>query len=568
MNKKRIRTINWYVVVLIIFSTLMIIPFLHVGQLGVHSDWSFHSARVQQIYLNLKRGHLITYIGTDTFSKVGNANFIFYPTLFLYPWAILKLLFAPITAYLMYVWMMFVVTSLIAFYCMQSFNKDNSLESFYFSLVYTIVPYHLYLTLSNYVLGEAQAYMFIPIVFLGIYKVLYRKQWVTLSVGMALMAYSHYVSLFISAEICFLIFIIYLIQKKKITKDIIFGLIKSVLLFFMLSLGQFAPLYTDLYKANLVGPTPGFMLMQTAGSYVVSALNNDALNQGGIGLLLLITLLFGWEYINKNSVDMWIYIIGLLLVVMITSVFPWQYFTKTPLAIIQFPYRYTSYAAFFLSIILAKGLVKLNFNNLTNECITGIICFVALLLFAGSIYSDVARNKGIVPNTSVLRTTRKGGYRTFRNSSDSPIIINNNTYNYQFNYGALYGETDYMPRAAFNNAKSVLNRNILINDKVKSDKHSLKAKPNKLIYTVNTSVGNKIDLPILAYNDTRVKLNGATISHKVSERGTVEVNSKNRHNIIEITYCPSILFNLCRIVSLVSFMVLVVWQLIIKYVRK
>lgn len=106
---------------LFLVSVIMILPFLMVGQLGVHSDWSFHAARVQQLYLNIQRGHWFTYIGTETFSKVGNANFIFYPVVFLYPWALLKFIFSPITAYLLHVWLLFFATLLIAFFCMQSF---------------------------------------------------------------------------------------------------------------------------------------------------------------------------------------------------------------------------------------------------------------------------------------------------------------------------------------------------------------------------------------------------------------------------------------------------------------
>ena len=74
-NNKKIIAVS----IIIIFSILMILPFLLVGQIGVDSDWSFHAARVQQIYLNLKKGEFFTYLATDTFSKVGNANFLFYP---------------------------------------------------------------------------------------------------------------------------------------------------------------------------------------------------------------------------------------------------------------------------------------------------------------------------------------------------------------------------------------------------------------------------------------------------------------------------------------------------------
>ena len=150
------------IIVIIAFTVFMIMPFIMLGQLGVHSDWSFHSARVQQLFINLKRGSFFTFIGTDTFSKVGNANFIFYPTLFLYPWVLLKFVFSPILAYLIYVWLIFVATGLIAYYSMLSFTKENRRRSIFFSLIYLVAPYHIYLTLNNYVLGEAVAYTFLP----------------------------------------------------------------------------------------------------------------------------------------------------------------------------------------------------------------------------------------------------------------------------------------------------------------------------------------------------------------------------------------------------------------------
>lgn len=45
------------ILIIIALSLLILIPFFKINQLGVHSDWSFHAARVQQLYLNLTRGH-------------------------------------------------------------------------------------------------------------------------------------------------------------------------------------------------------------------------------------------------------------------------------------------------------------------------------------------------------------------------------------------------------------------------------------------------------------------------------------------------------------------------------
>ncbi len=541
-------------ILIIGFTLMMVVPFLLIGQLGVHSDWSFHAARVQQIYLNLQRGHLVTYIATDTFSKIGNANFLFYPTIFLYPWALLKFIFAPITAYLIYVWLLFLVTGLIAFYSMQSFTNGKNRQSLLFAIIYLVAPYHLYLTLSNYVLGEAQAYSFIPLILLGMWNLLYKNRWITLSVAMTLMAYSHYVSVFISVEVCIMILICYLIQNQKIEFTKLVNFLKSICLFVLLSTWQFIPLFTDYLHSNLIRPSSGFMLMQTAGDFFTSAISNDALNRGGIGILLLATLLFGWHLVDKNSKYMWIYLLGLTITWMITTAFPWQYFAKTPLSIIQFPYRYTSYAIAFLAIILAKILVQLKLSIINNNIIIIGFLLIIIGLYAGSIYSDLVRNNNSENNIAILRTARYGNYKTLRDSSDAPIIVTNSSYNKQFSYGALYGETDYMPEKAFEHWTSIFNRITFIN----GDKANVrqKSQPNTLIYDLNINQTSTIDLPALAYRHTRVKVNGKKIRNYISDRGTVQVKLPQGKYQIEVSYVPVKALVIAKIVAIIGWLII------------
>ncbi|MBB1124298.1 6-pyruvoyl-tetrahydropterin synthase-related protein [Limosilactobacillus albertensis] len=547
MKNKRLKNIV-ATITLVIFTILMIMPFLWVGQIGVHSDWSFHASRVQQIYLNLQKGQWFTYIATDTFSKVGNANFLFYPSIFLYPWALLKFVFAPVTAYLVYVWLLFLATGLIAFYCMKSFTNGNIRQSIFFAIIYLIAPYHLYLTLSNYVLGEAQAYTFIPLILLGMWNILYRNKWIMLAVGMSLMAYSHYVSVFISVEVCFIMLICYFIQNQKVEWHKIINLIKAMVLFVLLSAWQFIPLFTDYLHGDLMRPASGFMLMQSAGDFIVSAISNDALNRGGIGLVLLIALIFGWMFIEKNSRYTWVYIIGVIITLMITTAFPWQYFANTPLSIIQFPYRYTSYAIVFLSIILSKALLNLNYSTISTNIVTSVILLAFILLYAGSIYSDIARNKNTDNNVAILASSRQGKYKTLRDSSDTPIILTNTSYNKQFSYGALYGETDYMPIAAFKNWKSIFNRATFINNK--ETKVLQRSGANKLIYNINLKESSKVDLPALAYRHTSVSINNKVSNYKVSDRGTVLLKlNRGKYKII-VSYKP---INLLLIFRLIAF---------------
>lgn len=550
-NNKKIIAVS----IIIIFSILMILPFLLVGQIGVDSDWSFHAARVQQIYLNLKKGEFFTYLATDTFSKVGNANFLFYPNFILYPWAFLKFIFAPVTAYLIYIWLIFLATGLIAFFSMISFTRGKIRQSLFFALIYLIAPYHLYLTLTNYVLGEAQAYTFLPLILLGMWNILYRNKWVTLAVGMTLIAYSHYVSVFISAEVCVMILACYLIQNRKIEFSKLVSLLKSVCLFVLLSAWQFVPLFTDYLGKDLSRPLSGFFLVQSAGDFFTTAISNEAVNQGGIGLLLIATLAFGWKLVEKNSKYMWTYILGIIITWMITAAFPWKYFTNTPLSIIQFPYRYTSYAIAFLAVILSKILIDLEFSNVNNRLITSIIVLLFLTLYAGSIYSDLSRNKNSINKNPILTSTRRGQYRTLTSASDLPVIVTNNFYNKQFSYGALYGETDYMPEKASKEWESVLNRITIINGKRVAVYQE--SQPNKLIYKVKLPQNSIINFPALAYTHTVVTVNGDRTKFDISNRGTVQLKLNSGNYKIEVAYVPTKLLMVLRIVALIGWIFLI-----------
>lgn len=116
---------------------------------------------------------MITYIATSTFGNVGTGSFLFYPTVFLYPWAVFRLFVSPITAYMMFLTLFFFATLCVSYFCMLRFS-EKKLRSIIFAIIYTIDPYHLYLGITNNVLREFIAYTFLPIVFLHFIK-LYSK---------------------------------------------------------------------------------------------------------------------------------------------------------------------------------------------------------------------------------------------------------------------------------------------------------------------------------------------------------------------------------------------------------
>lgn len=109
---------------------------------------------------------------------------------------------------------------------MKAYSK-KSLASFIFSLVYTFAPYRLYL--GGAVFGEYLAVTFLPLLFLGIYEVLWgdKKKWYLLAISGALVAYAHILSVFLSLQFAVILFIIKLITSRGISKDRIKSLLLS-----------------------------------------------------------------------------------------------------------------------------------------------------------------------------------------------------------------------------------------------------------------------------------------------------------------------------------------------------
>lgn len=565
-NKNKLN--NKYVSVfgLILFSAILILPFFKIEQIGVHSDWSFHAARVQQIYLNLKRGSLFTFIGTDTFHNIGNGNFLFYPTLFLYPWALLQFILKPIEAYLAYIWLLFIVTLLVSYFCMISYNKKNNLQAIFFAIIYTIAPYHLYLTLQNYVLGEAQAYAFLPLVLLGIYKLLFRNEYLTLAVGTSLVAYCHYVSLFITGEVLIAIVIIYLLVQKNNFNRILFSLIKAILIFVLLTLWQFIPLLTDCWRQNLFTPKGGFLVILSINDFITHSMSNEVTNLGGLGILLILTAFFGWAWTKVDSIDYTIWLFGILSALLITNVFPHSLFKNTIFNIIQFTYRYSDFAICFLSIICAKGLVKyckLTTNIKSLKIIAFILCFI--LLYSSSIIPILERNANHNNSIETLSHPAKK-YQTLRSNDDTPIILNNKNYNYQFSYGALYGETDYFPNASFINQASILNHIAYINKKEKKISPTPTSKANTLIYNLNLKYNANLDLPIIVFKHTSLKVDNKPYTYQLSKRGTLKINLKKGKHTIAISYTPPIIYYLFIGISLSTWIILLLLYVFKKYI--
>ncbi|MBD5068689.1 MAG: hypothetical protein HDT50_00595 [Lactobacillus sp.] len=570
---KEIKQKKWFtdfgvLVAFIILSVLFTSFFISSGRIALASDGSFHFSRAEELYQNLKSGSFFTFIATHTFHGSGVGTFLFYPTVFIYPWAFLRFLFNPITAFYIWYGVFMFLTLVISYYVMVKFSQ-NRLRGFVFALFYTVGSYHLYLGIKNYVLGEFIAYTFVPIAMYGFYEVVWgnSKKWPFLAVGCVLLLYSHLLSVVIAVGIMVIIFIITLILGKRLEQARWFALLKSIGLATLLGSWVVYPFISDYLKDELGGPTPGFTWIRSTSVVFDASLKNVASNKG-VGLALLVAALIGWYFVKSKTQEKIFYILGIFFLLAVTNIFPyvilWKYNIFPALQVIQFPYRFLTYASFFLAIVVSEIVVKLS-SNLSKY--HEILLAMAMLLLSFCLYCSAV--------TPVLeRIWNQNPQAKLQNVHDyyasvpSGGIIDKENYQSLFSYVILYGETDYYPKESFSNndilsnqgAKSIISHEA----KVGNQTEQLQAisLPNALLFNIKVTKATTIDLPVVSYASDVVYVDNKKVSFKTSDRGTIKINVKKGTHQIKVQYRMSSLFYVLFGVSLLGWIsIFLVWVL-------
>lgn len=569
MNKRLQKNI-FIIISFVLLSGIFIYALLKSGHYQLMADSSFHLSRANEIYQNLKHGGLFTFIATHCFSQSGVGTFLFYPSVFIYPLALLRFIFNPITSIWLWVGMFLFLTLLISFYSMLSFSKGNYRRSYFFAIIYTIVPYHLYLGIWNGTLGEFIAYTFLPLVFLGLYKILWENsdKWYILTVGITLVSYSHILSLYISFGLCLALFILKL-MFSSINKQQFVSLLKAAIVTILLTLWQFIPFITDYLGKYIVAPNEMFQFPYGFNDLVNNSFLNIANGNGstGIGVCLIVILLAGWiaPVVQRNKKELIIYSLGVLILLCSTTFLAWQAFGSNKLVLhtlgnIQMTFRLLPYGSLFLAVTASLVLDSYISNlNLKRE---GLLLGIFTLLSIGGYYGSIQYEIQILYNVS------KRDQLYPANSFKPKAVINCNAvaskqnYNDIFGYQVIFGETDYYNKKAMDHSKSIINNWTYVNGQKQVIKKI--SGVNKITMKLRGRQGEEADLPIIAYHNTYVVNNGIKVNYTMSKRGTVQLKLHNGINGITIGYKPNICYYVLFVAAIIGWLILVVLEILVK----
>lgn len=582
MGMNRVKNIKINSVVLLLFLVItisMIYPLAATGRIAAQVDWLFHAARVEQIYRNLSEGSLFTYIATSTFQSTGVGSFLFYPVIFIYPWAWLRFITTPVVAYYVWVGLFMFVTFVISYFSMLSFSKGKYLRSFIFALLYTLAPYRLYLGPASFVIGEYIASTFIPLAFLGFYHIICgdKRKWYWLTIGMTLLAYSHMLSILLISEIFTVLLLVALFTGKfdlKRSKYLLISAIATVIL----ALPVIIPLLTDYFGKGITATYPGVGMIQNLGEVFTTSLSNTA-TSSSIGIVLLLVLLSGWRWIKQDSLELPLYILAICLTLISTAIFPWKSFNDSFLALLQLPYRYLIYVVLLTAILGSRIVVELltKYGVLKTNWRRAMTILALLLVSLISYYGSISNLSDRLANTAKNKETIIKPLKADEQAILYAGILTNKNYQAQFDYWAQTGEVDYFPTKtlkknyfleyiimdwdkAYRTNKDVYS---IISGVTRINGQEMHIKPyasaNALQYQVELARKSKIDLPVVHYAHTVVTVDGKPVAYQNSKRNTVQLDlEKGKHTVV-VGYVPSKVFFIGTKIALIGWGLLLIW---------
>ena len=354
-EKKSVRILIFVLLILGIslFSAFYsYIDYMRDGNVLFLDDISFHLNRLQSIADGIKGGSFFVHIYPNVLNGYGYASPVFYPDLFLYPFALLSVLGVP-TVFSFYLLMtsIFVGMGVAMFFFARKFLPFW--QSVLSSCLYLVLQYSAADIINRAAIGESLALVFLPVVFLGLYNMTkedFSKPWILL-VGVLGTTYSHTISLYLDAWLIVVYTLLHaktLFPNKKwwIKVGVIFG-------FYVLIGGAYLFPLAEMFlsgKFNLSNAKP--WLNTQALSLTDLFTSRYAI---GPFAMLAILLRLAVKKTDENAERVRLmdkFLVGSVFFVVLTlAIFPWKVFNFL-FSNMQFPWRFNSFACPLLAIYM------------------------------------------------------------------------------------------------------------------------------------------------------------------------------------------------------------------------
>lgn len=403
-NEKFIRYAGWFFCILCFVLTMIfsLKYFLPLDKWIIGDDSAYHYLRVEAVYQKLKT-HDFFNGGIDYLycNGAGYASSTAYPDLFLYIPAFFRLMGTSFSES-MFIFVLFCsAASYLNMFLLVERTTGSMTGGSIAGILYTLSFYRLDNIYFRFALGEVEAYIFWPVVLLGLYDFIFKdfKKPYILCIGLSGMLMSHLISAAEALGVCLLVSVAFLPRILKKPKKLIVlaasaGCTLAVTAYFWIPLiefllsGEFAvshPLWKsedctvkiyDLFKdSKITGSGMLFFILWIPRVFIThrspvyqDMKNEDESNDEKPALL--------------SCADAFM-ILGMIICFIMTDKAPWK-ILRYPLNFMQFPWRL--YAAAGTLIIFSGAVYLSTLLKYTKGNNSGLLAVLVISVIAASVH--------------------------------------------------------------------------------------------------------------------------------------------------------------------------------------
>ena len=374
---------NIYIVLIVIIALLSFFA-MNGSFLRGCNDAYFYEGRILSLAQNIQHGEWLPSLQSDNLYGIGYLVDVFYPSLIIYPLAILNICGVSATMLIsITVAIISIITSYTSLKAGKLFFSGNNIKYAYlFSILYVFSPARLMHVLECVLISSQIAIALFPLIICNLVELVRNKKWIPLAVSMTILAYVHLFSLLSVSIFAFLYVCFYKYKEIKKDPQIIVGFIKAG----AISLGAFlAFLLPFLENITYDEYLSMYKLIGTKNIYFspIKIIIEIIFNIGIIFIVVLLKKKIKDRFLCKISQ------ISICLIVISAHLFPVSLTTLIDVGLtLQMGTRFDVYTAFFTSLTLVK-LILLNQKKIKDFALNVITCFsiFSLSLFIYTIYS-------------------------------------------------------------------------------------------------------------------------------------------------------------------------------------
>lgn len=370
---------------LFLFALLLSQPAFSTDAITFGHDFLFHTYRIEGIAESLSGGQFPVRVVGKSLAGYGELSGVFYPDLFFYIPALLRLAGVPIfVAYNFFCVLINIATVFLTYWAFNRLLRSTKTAALC-SMLYGAFMYRLIDLYVRSALGEALAMAFLLLALISLWLMFNRseKYWAAVVIGFTGVLQSHILSSLLMIAASILIALLSFKQLRR--KEILLSTAKAAGFTALLNLWFYVP-FLDFYNRidfNMKGMLKTDYIL-TAFSFEPEMFFDMQFFFGWLTAAILIVFIVRSLLLKKSIPLTWriMFEVGLLTLVASTKFFPWHLIESLPvigqqIGVLQFPFRLLMFSSIVFAYCAGTALVFL-IENVKRSVMIAIICCVAI----------------------------------------------------------------------------------------------------------------------------------------------------------------------------------------------